>query len=99
MRISVQPKFLIFVANLLSPDSREGKKEALFGREAVDFLVAIFRMFIERLLQRGVGELYSADVGNVFALGQLAIDVQSLQRLVLLVLIDHRLSALCEFLC
>ena len=70
----------------------------MFRREAVDLFVALLRMFIERLLQRGVGEFDSADVGDVFALCEFAVDVQARQRLVFVVLLHDRTRALFEFL-
>src|SRR5437879_11401455 len=87
MRIGVESQFQIFVALLRFPDRREREKETLLRREAVDFFIAIFRMFIERLLQRGVSELYTTDVGDVFALRQFAIHVQSRPRFVFTVLL------------
>ena len=36
----------------------------------------------ERFFERGISELHSADVRDVFALSQLTIDVQARQRLI-----------------
>src|SRR5207237_2743785 len=79
------------------PDRREREKETLLRREAVDFFIAIFRMFIERLLQRGVGEFQSADVGDVLALCQFTVHVQSRQRFVFTVLLYDCSRAFLEF--
>ena len=54
-------------------------------------------MFIERFLERGIGEFHAADVRDVFALSQFAVQVQSGQRLVLIILIDDRLRAFFKF--
>src|SRR5579864_4895939 len=94
MRVRVQPELLFFVANLRSPNSREREEEALLRRKAVDLLIALLGMFIERLLQCGISDLHSAYVRDVFALGQFAIDVQTRQSFVFVVLIDYRLAAL-----
>src|SRR6266568_86503 len=98
MWIDIQSQLLFFVADFLSPDRRERKKEPLLRGEAVDFFVPFFRMFLERLLQRSVGKLYATDVGDVLALSKRAIHMQSRQRLIFIVLIDDRLRAFLEFL-
>ena len=46
-----------------------------------------------RFLEGGIGNLESADVGDVFPLGELAVDVLPGQRLVGGVLVDDRLGA------
>src|SRR2546429_9154593 len=56
-------------------------------------------MFVECFLQRGIGELHSADVCDVFALGELSVQVQPRQWLVRRILIDDRFSTLVIFLC
>src|SRR6476660_9374646 len=98
MRIGVQAQLLVFVADFLPPDCRERKEETLLRSEAVDFLIALFRMFIERLLERGVSKFYSAYVGDVFTLGQRAVHTQSRQRLVFVVLRHDRFRSFLEFL-
>src|SRR5207249_11908308 len=90
MWIGSQAHFLVFIPTLLSPDRGEGQKEALLRREAVDLFVPLFGMFVESFLQRSVGEFHSADVGDVFALGQLAVYMQTRQRLVFVVLLHDR---------
>ena len=97
MRIGVESQFQIFVALLRFPDRREREKETLLRRVAVDFFIAIFRMFIERLLQRGVSELYTTDVGDVLALCQFTVHVQSRQRFVFTVLLYDCSRAFLEF--
>ena len=87
MRVGVEPQLQILIPLFRFPDRGERQKETLLGREAVDFLRACAGIFIERLLQCRIGELDSAQVGDVFALSQLAIHMQSRQRLVFAVLL------------
>src|SRR5215472_6943488 len=82
MRVGGESELLIFVPNLRAPDRGEGQEEALLGGKAVDLFVAFLWMFVERFLQRGVSELHSSDICNVFALCQFAIDMLARQRLV-----------------
>src|SRR6266571_2697234 len=77
VRIGGQAHFLVFIPNFLSPDRGERQEEALLRREAVDLFIPLLGMFVERLLQRSVGEFHSADVRDVFALGQLAVYMQA----------------------
>src|SRR4029077_957696 len=97
MRIGGESQLLVFVANLRPPNRGERHEEALFRREAVDLFVALLWMFVQRFLQRGVGEFDSADISDVFALGELAIDVLTRQRLVSVVLLYDRTRTLLKF--
>src|SRR5438477_1690744 len=91
MWIGVEPQFQIFIALIVPPDLREPEKETLLRGEAVDLWL---RSFLRELfLQRHVGDLHAADVGDVFALGQLAVDMQSWQWLIARVLRHDRLRA------
>ena len=81
MRVRIDLQFQIFFALIVSPDLREPEEEALLRSEPIDF----FRrpaFFGQRLLQRHVSELHPADVGDVLALRQLAIDMEAGKRLV-----------------
>src|SRR2546423_14860491 len=98
MRIGVQAKLLFFVTDLLPPNSCEGEKEALLWRKAVNFFVPIFRMFIERFLERGVSELHAADVRDVLTLSKRAVYVQSRQRFVFVILLHNRIRSFLKFL-
>jgi len=94
MRIGGEPQLLIFVANLRPPDRGEGQEEALLRCQAVDLFVAFLRVFVERLLQRGISELYSSDIRDVFALREFAVHMLARQRRVRGVLIDNCFTAL-----
>src|SRR5262245_34532736 len=89
MRIGGKPQLLIFVANLRPPDIRKGEEEALLRCKAVDLFVAFLGIFVERFLKRGVSELESSDVGDVFALSKLPIYMLPRQRRISGVLIDN----------
>ena len=73
------------------------RKKRCSGVKPSIFLLRSSGCFVERLLQRGVSEFHSADVRDVFALGQFAIHVQARQRFVFVVLIDDRFAALLVF--
>ena len=81
----------IFVA----PDLREGDEKALLGREAVDPL-SLGGIFGERTLQALRRRCSAAEVGDVFAQRQFAIDMETGQSLVAVVLFDDFLSARLE---
>ena len=91
MRVGVEMQFQIFVALLGFPNRSERQEETLLRRQAVDFFLAFLRIFIERFLQCGIGELHAAQIGDVFALSQLTVDVQTRQRLVFVELPYDRL--------
>ena len=72
---------------------REPEKETLVGGEPVDFLLRFPR---QRFLERGIGDLYSANIGDVLALGQLAVYTQTRQRFVLGILLHDRAGTFLE---
>ena len=91
MGIGVKAQFQIFIALLGLPNRRERQEETLLRRQAVDLLLTLLRILIERLLQCRICELHTADVGDVLPLSQLAIDMQTGQRLVFIELPYDRL--------
>ena len=93
MRVGVEPQFEIFVTMIGPPDLRPGEEEALIGSKAVDLLVRFLGMLGQRLLEGGVSNLQPAVIGDVFALGEFAVDVQAGERFVSGVLRDDRLGA------
>ena len=54
-------------------------------------------MFVERLLQRGIGEFDSTNIRDVFALCEVAIYMLARQRLVRRILIDNCFAPLVVF--
>src|SRR5207245_11696398 len=97
MRIRVHLQFQICIALHGAPDLREAEKESLLRSETVDFLVSRTWIFIECFLQRRVRELDPADVGNVLALGELAIDMHAGERFVIRILIHYSFPTLVIF--
>src|SRR5882724_12774702 len=86
MRVRVQPQLQVFIALRVAPNLGVTQKESLFRREPVDLRL---RPFLGHcFLERHERALHATDVRDVFALGQLAVDVQSRQRLAGAVLRD-----------
>src|ERR1035441_407581 len=69
VRVELDAKRLL--ARLVPPDRREREEETLFGREAVDRRAGLP---LERLLERLVGDLDAAEVADVLAERELAVD-------------------------
>src|SRR6185369_15417738 len=78
-----------------SPELRQGQKETLLRREAVDAL-SFGWIFRQRALQRFIGDARATEVSDVFAERQLAVDSQTGQRFVTAILIDYFLRATIE---
>src|SRR5258708_1379705 len=95
MRINGDETPGLAFARVLAPDLRPRDKEALFGRETVDELAFLAH---QRALERLVGEGDAAEVGDVFAEGQLAVDVHAGQHLIAVELVHHLLGAGLELL-
>ena len=70
----------------------------MIRRELVDLFILLLRLFVERLLQRSVGEFDSADIGDVFTLCKFTVEVQARQRLVFIVLLHDRFAPLVIFI-
>ena len=92
MRIGVQAQQQVVFALIRPPHLGPTEKEALFGRESVDFLFTRVRVLVESFLQRGVSELDAANVCDVFALRQFAVNVFAWQRLILRILINNQIG-------
>src|SRR5215471_6919890 len=93
MRVGDGADAKIFRTLILARPLRVTDEEALVGREAV----AIGEMLaLGRLLPRHVADNQSTQVGHVFALGELAVDLDVVHDGVLGVLIDHALRALLK---
>ena len=75
MRIGREQQALALDAGAVAPCLRVGEKEALLGRVAVDPALGLV---LQRLLQREVGDLQPADVGDVLAERELAVDLGAL---------------------
>ena len=97
MRIRVHLQFQIFIALHGTPNLRETEKKSLLRGETVDLLVSRLWIFIECFLQRRIRELDPANVGNVLALGELAIDVHAGERFVFRILIHDSFPTLVVF--
>src|SRR5205823_12427952 len=80
MRIRVHLQLQIFIPLFRFPNRGEGQEKALLGCEPVSLLVSRPWIFIECLLQCRVRDFDSANVGNVLALGELAIDMHAGER-------------------
>ena len=89
MRIDVEQDFEALVARVAPPDSRPAQEEALLRRIAVDLLRGCLRILFQRCLQGVVGDRQSAQVGNVLAERELAVDVLAGQRFVGVELFDE----------
>src|SRR3954466_13494733 len=74
MGIDLYAAALLFRAHNISPNERVTNKEALFWRKAVDRRV---RLSFERFLQRRIRHFQSSKVGDVLALGEFSIQMQS----------------------
>src|SRR3546814_7071643 len=71
VRIGVEPHQLRLVADVAAPDPRPAQEEALVAAQAVDHRVGLAAV---GRLQRVVGEAQAAQVADVLAQGQLAVD-------------------------
>ena len=97
MRINHEAATGFGVTLVSAPDLSVGKEEALLGGKAVDFLCSLFGVLTQDFLQGHISDLKSADIGDVFPLGQLAVEVLTRQGLVGGVLLDDLLGPLGEF--
>src|SRR5262249_24617762 len=76
VRIDVHAPALVGIGARLAPEPRPTEEETLLGREAVD----LFRGFVRaRLLQRSERDAQAAEVGDVLALRQLALEVHAVE--------------------
>ena len=69
MRISVKAQPQIVFALICVPHLGPTQEETLLRRKSVNFLFTRLRIFIERFLQRGICQLHTTDVRDVFAKG------------------------------
>src|SRR5205814_9399540 len=80
MPIGIEPQFQVFVPLIIPPDLGEPEEEPLLRRKPVD--LRLRPLLRDRFLEREIRDLNAADIGNIFALGQLAVNIQSRQRFV-----------------
>src|SRR5438105_15572102 len=99
VRIDLQEKTACFWTSIVSPDLGPREKKSLFGREFVDLLILLSSRFSRQsLIQGSVSDLDPAQIRNVFAFGQLAIDMEISNCHIAIELLDDFLSAFLKSL-
>src|SRR6478672_13492076 len=77
VRIRKNTLLLVLRRDVLSPDLGPGEEETVFGRESVD--QSGTGLSGQSFLERSVGNVQSAEVANVFAKRELALDVNGIE--------------------
>ena len=95
MGIHGRPQPLVFIALVRAPALPIGDKEALLRRQPVQrFELLILRVF----LPCQIGQERSAEVRQILAVGQFAVDLDVVDDGVSGILIDHALGTLLKLL-
>ena len=94
MRIDGGAQALGLVAGLSAPTLPVADKETLIGREAIDRLKLLA---LGIFLPREIGEQQPAEVGNILAQRQLAVDLDVVDDCVCRILVRDATGALLEF--
>src|SRR5439155_10065730 len=96
MRVGVDSHTLSLRRDVLPPDLRPGEEKALFRRETIDQWRTSF--LGECLLQGGVSDRQTTEVGEILAKGQLSVHVEAVEDGVRIELRCHESSAALELL-
>src|SRR6478672_10572523 len=94
MRIGKNTLLGALVGDVLSPDLRPCKEEALLWSKSVD--QAWTWLSGQRFLERGVGDVQSAKITDVFAEGEFALDMNAVEHEIIIELARNEAGLLLE---